>query len=110
MILAAQPTPWLHKFHTAHATEAEQAGLGADWKSFRSNIAEIRRRGYYVSHGELEPEIGAAAVPLPVGSAETAAAIAVVARRERFGLLNETPLIELLLQAAERIAAACQPA
>jgi DNA-binding IclR family transcriptional regulator len=108
VILAAQPTAWLHKFHDSHAEEARADGMGADWKSFRSAIAEIRRRGHYVSRGELEAGLCGVAVALPPAEPGSGTAIALVAERDRFALLNEALVIAMLHQAAERIGAAAQ--
>ncbi|MBN8907223.1 MAG: helix-turn-helix domain-containing protein [Rhodospirillales bacterium] len=108
VILSAQPTAWLRKFHDAQAEAAAAAGLGADWKAFRSAIAEIRRRGHYVSRGELEPQLSSVAVPLPVGVPDAGSALALVAARERFELMNLPLLVELLRGAAERIVAAVE--
>lgn len=109
-ILAAQPTAWLRKFHEAHAAEAATAGLGSDWKAFRASIAEIRRRGYHVSRGELEAELSAVAVALPVGAPDVGSAIALVTARDRFDLLNVPLLVDLLRAAADRIVAAVEGA
>lgn len=110
LILAAQPTAWLRKFHDSHADEARTAGMGANWQSFRGVMAEIRRRGHYISCREPEAGSRAAAVPLPAGDADAPAAIALVARRDRFEVLHEPFLISALQQAAQRIGRAMRAA
>ena len=108
VILSTQPTAWLRKFYEAHAADAAEAGLGSEWKAFRSALAEIRRRGHYLSIGELEPQLGAIAVPLPAAGPDAGSALALAAARERFELMNLPLLVELLRGAAERIVAAVE--
>lgn len=105
VILAAQPTTWVRKLYEAHAEEAARAGMGSDWKDFRATLAAIRKRGVYVSHGELEPTVYAVAAPIEPHGHEPAAAIAIVMTKERFALFNENVLTALVLQAAQQISA-----
>lgn len=111
VILAAQPTAWVRTIYQAGAQAAAAAGMGRDWKEFRASLAAIRRRGFHVSLGELEPHIHAIAAPIAPHGAEPAAAIALVVQKERFALLNEAVLVSLVRQAAEEISArrAAQP-
>jgi len=104
MILAAQPLGWVHKLYDAHAGEAEAAQMGADWRSFRATLAALRKRGCYVSRGEVEADICAVAVPIAPAGHDAASAIALVTNTERFEILNETLMIALLQQAAQQIA------
>ena len=78
VILANQSAAWLRKLHEARAGEIETAGLGHDWSSFRRKLSEIRRNGFYVSHGELEADISAVAAPIRAGSADAHSALALV--------------------------------
>ena len=105
VIIAAQPTGWVRKLYDANREMAAQAGMGNDWKEFRAKLASIRKRGFYVSRGEVEPEAHGVACPIEPHGNEPAAAIAIVTLRERFALLNETVLISLVSQAARQIEA-----
>ena len=105
VILAAQPTAWVRQLYDRTAAAASEAGMGRDWKEFRSGLAAIRKRGFHVSIGELEPAINAIAAPIAAHGHEPAAALAAVMTRERFALLNQTVLIALVREAAEEISA-----
>jgi len=103
VILAAQPNVWVRKLYDANAEVAARAGMGNDWKEFRATLAGIRKRGFYISRGELEPTAYAVAAPIGSYGHEPAAAIAIVLTKERFALFNETVLISLVCQAARQI-------
>jgi DNA-binding IclR family transcriptional regulator len=103
MILAAQPLAWVHKLYDAHAAEATAANMGTDWQTFRSSLAAIRKRGYHISRGEVEPAICAIAAPIAPTGQDPAAAIAIVASAARFEILNEALIIAMLRQAATQI-------
>lgn len=103
VILAAQPSAWVHKLYDIHAAKASTANMGDDWKTFRSNLLAIRKRGYHISRGELEPAIHAVAAPIEPTGHSPAAAIAIVAAAARFEMLNETLVITMVQQAAKQI-------
>lgn len=108
VILADQPTAWLHRLYGAHAAEIAAAGMGADWAAFRRGLAEIRRQGFYLSRGELEADISAAAAPIRIPAQDMQSAIALVTSSERFELLDVAQLAALVRQGSEEIAAAMQ--
>lgn len=105
VILAAQPIQWVRKLYDADPEMAAQAGMGTDWKEFRANLASIRKRGFYITRGEVEPDAYGLACPIEPHGNEPAAAIALMTVKDRFALLNEAVLISLLSQAARRIEA-----
>jgi DNA-binding IclR family transcriptional regulator len=105
VIMAAQPTAWVRALYEANAEAAAVAGMGRDWKEFRAGLANIKRRGFHISHGELEPHIYAIGAPIAPSSTEPAAAVALVFTRERFALFNETTVVSLVRQAADEISA-----
>lgn len=48
--------------------DIRQAGLGANWETFRDRLAAIRAAGYYVGRGELDPLlVGICAPVMPAG-------------------------------------------
>jgi len=108
VILANQSAAWLRKLHETRAGEIETAGLGRDWSSFRRKLSEIRRNGFYVSHGELEADISAVAAPIRAGSADAHSALALVTMSERFELLNVDQLARLVIQGVADIGAMLQ--
>ena len=108
VILAEQPTAWLRKLYDARSDDIAAAGMGADWTTFRQSLSDIRRRGFYISHGELEPNLSAIAAPIDVGSQEAQAAIALVNVSDRFDVLNTDLIAQLVMQSAQQIGAALQ--
>jgi DNA-binding IclR family transcriptional regulator len=105
VILAGQSAAWLRKLHDTRANEIESAGLGHDWSTFRRKLSEIRRNGFYVSHGELEADISAVAAPIRAGSTDAHSALALVTMSERFELLNVDQLARLVIQGVADIGA-----
>lgn len=104
MILATQPTGWFRACFEAHGDAANAAGMGADWSEFRAKLRALRKLGFYISRGELEPTLCAIAAPIPPSvHQESAATVAVVTSAERFALLNVEMLTSLVRQAAWRI-------
>ena len=105
VILATQPIAWTRRIYEAHAAEAANAGMGRDWPEFRATLATIRKRGFHISHGEVEAGVSGVGAPIPPYGHEPAAAVAVLATRDRFALLNERVLIALIGQATTEITA-----
>lgn len=105
VILAARPTAWLKTLYESRVAEIEAAGMGESWPSFRAALRRVRRDGFAISRGELEPELSAIAVPVSTGIPESTASIALVTSRARFDLFNERLLVQILQQAATEISA-----
>lgn len=78
VILSALTRPQLKRLYDEHADEARAAGLGTHWEAFRTRMAEIREAGAYLSLGELDRGVGAAAVPVFNADGEVAAALTLV--------------------------------
>lgn len=104
MLSVFPPAP-LRRVLEQHAGEAQAAGLPTDWPAFRQHFARIRKAGYYVSRGELEPALGAIAVPLVLADGQVMGAISLVSHVERLALVDETKLAQLLQRAAGEIVA-----
>jgi DNA-binding IclR family transcriptional regulator len=103
--LSCFATTQLRRLLTQYPDEARAAGLPADWPSFRRLFARIRKTGYYVSRGELEPALGAVGVPLVLRDGQVLGAISLVTHVERLALLDEAKLAQLLQRAAGEIVA-----
>ncbi len=63
-LLAYLPTRKLVSLHQTHAASISDAGLGDDWKEFRSYLAQIRRQGYAETTGRANPGMHSLAVPV----------------------------------------------
>ena len=110
VILSCLPRAQLVRIYKTHAEEIAAFGLGGDWAGFRTTLAEIRRAGFYLSHGELEPAVGAAAVPLMNLDGDVLAALALVGKNKDLKAVGAERLHKLLTAAARRIQSAMTPA
>lgn len=64
VILAEMPTRQLRRLFDAHQHEPDLQAIGTDWKAFSKALAEVRRRGYAISSGELHPGKMGIAAPI----------------------------------------------
>ncbi|MGE4335804.1 MAG: IclR family transcriptional regulator [Pigmentiphaga sp.] len=105
VILAHLPRHPLRRIYDTHAAEAAAHGVGDDWTAFRKYFAAIRKAGFYLSCGELEPEVGAAAVPLFDAGGEVLGALALVADNDQLQAVDAERLAEVLRPMAREIQA-----
>lgn len=103
VLLAHLPRAPLVKIHAANAQEIAANGLGQNWAEFRSILTDIRKAGFYRSIGELEPEVGAIAVPVFNLEGDCVAALALVGSAKRFRPVSDADLLEPLHQATAAI-------
>ncbi|MFP6712819.1 MAG: IclR family transcriptional regulator C-terminal domain-containing protein [Rhodospirillales bacterium] len=54
IILANLPERRLVKLFLNHRLEIAKAGLGEEWDDFKEHLAEMRRKGYCISRGEVD--------------------------------------------------------
>ncbi len=103
VILACLPRAQLIRIFETHGAEAADAGLGATWAEFRSYFSNLKREGFYLSIGELEPDVGAAAVPLLGTDGEAMAALTLVGSNDELEAVGTRRLMASLTQAAATI-------
>jgi DNA-binding IclR family transcriptional regulator len=106
VILAALPTPRLRTLHAAQAGDIATASLGESWAEFRSMLAGIRRAGYAISLGELDPQNVGIAAPVARADGAPPSSLVLVLSRERWTIADKPLVAELVKTAASRIAAA----
>lgn len=70
----------IYTFHTVIARGWRRGPLllAGDWPAQRRYYARIRKAGYYLSNGELEPQLAALAAPLLHGDGRVAGALSLV--------------------------------
>ena len=102
-LLAWMPRTRQQRIYKAHAREIQANQLGADWPGFRSSLARIRKDGFSVSIGELDPGLVAIAVPVCDAQGNALAALAAVVRLERYKLLDHGQLVKLVMGGAQRV-------
>jgi DNA-binding IclR family transcriptional regulator len=106
VLLAGAPRALLLRLYESRADEIAANGMGRTWAEFRALLTQIRREGGYRSHGELEPGIGAFAVPVHNGADEVVAALALVGSAARIDRESDASLAARLQEAAADIRAA----
>ena len=105
VILANLARPQLVKIYESHPEEAAASGLGMDWTEFRTRLSEIRRENFYLSRGELEPNVTGAAMPVFNGDGDVAAALALVGLSKTVNAVGVQRLRSLLARAIEEVQA-----
>jgi DNA-binding IclR family transcriptional regulator len=64
VILAYLPHHRLKAIYPRQQAEIEAAGLGSNWKEFRSALSEIKKDGYALTKGEFNPGVYSVAAPI----------------------------------------------
>lgn len=103
VLVSQLPRAQLAKLYKSHAQEAAQQGVGASWPEFRDECARIRRQGFYFSLGELEDDVGGAAVPVVSAEGDLTAALALVGTIPALEAAGEQRLRYWLEAAAEAV-------
>lgn len=103
VILAGWTPAALHKLFDTHTDDITEAGLPTDWPGFRRYFSHIRKAGYYISRGELEPNLSALAAPLHCTSGNVIGALSVVTTVQRMSVIDENKLAQLVMRAAHDI-------
>lgn len=100
VLLAFQPRSTLVRLHADHGAAIAAGGLGDSWAAFRGLLSDIRRQGWYRSSGELQPDVGAFAMPLLDPEGQCTHALALVGSVARLGATSDETL-RLALQDAQ---------
>ena len=83
ILVAHLPRTALMRLYERHADEIAALGEGQTWPEFRAAMTAVRAAGLYVSLGELDPGVGAAAVPVINAEGDVVAALALVGTVEQ---------------------------
>ena len=102
LLSCLKPTQ-LKAIHAEFESEIATSEMGPDFDSFKRYLRKIKKQGYYASLGELEPGIGAIAVPVFNSDGEALAAMALVASIEKIEKVNQKELAGLLREGAAEI-------
>jgi DNA-binding IclR family transcriptional regulator len=103
IIVANFPRSKLKRLYAGHGAEAGAAGYGADWDSFKTAMAALRRAGYAMSQGELDKDFAGVAAPVFTEDGEVLGSVIVALSRQRLGLTDLERLIGLVKSAGKRI-------
>jgi DNA-binding IclR family transcriptional regulator len=105
VILGYSSRAALVRIYRAFPAEIAAAGMGDDWGEFRKGLTKIRKAGYYMSVGEIEPHICGAAVPILSPEGEVLAALALAGEVSDFERIGNETIHGLLLSAAAGVMA-----
>lgn len=103
VLLAHLPRNSLKKIYEAHAKEISINNMGNTWQDFLSVLAKIRKDGFYYSQGELDPSIGAIAVPIFNAEGECVAALALIGSLHLFDSGVDACMLRKLQEASATI-------
>ena len=107
-IMAALPTAHVRRLYPARQAEAMEGGLGSRWDEVRASLAAIRRTGYAISLGELEPQNAALGAPVPHHDGSLPGGLILVLGRSRWDIVDKAAVAAMVQMAAARIAAVAQ--
>jgi DNA-binding IclR family transcriptional regulator len=105
VLIASLPRASLQRLYNARAGEISAAQLGDTWEEFRRCMNAIREPSMYVSLGEVERRLGAAAVPVLNQDGEVLAALALVGRTPAIRAAGDAKLGRWLNKAALEVQA-----
>jgi DNA-binding IclR family transcriptional regulator len=106
VLLAALPRARLKRLYERRAAEIAAANLGETWSEFRSRMSAIREARFFLSLGEVERQIGAAAVPIFNAEGEVLAALALVGTAAAIRSAGSAKLERWLRKAAQDVQSA----
>lgn len=91
------------KIFTEFRQPIAAAAMGSSWEEFRSKLAAIKKQGYCISLGELDPGNVGVGVPLNPEPAGAGGSLSLVISRARYDVLDKALLVEVLTAAARQI-------
>lgn len=103
VILAHLPKQKLSDYYARFATQLEHIQFASDEDSFLQQMKKIKKQGYYLSKGELEPNICGLSVPICFSNKEAPLALTVLGSNNRFEFINLEKLIVILKESAQQI-------
>jgi DNA-binding IclR family transcriptional regulator len=103
VVLAYLQPRQIRRIYDAHAGDAGQAQPGGDWKAFQKSMLAIRRQGYCISRGELNPDRSGVAAPVFDEKHRVLGSITLVGRMQRFDAFQESWLCALVVRAAQEL-------
>lgn len=95
----------IRRIYDAHASEPELQKLGLTWKDFSKGLLAIRKQGYCISVGELNPDRSGIAAPVFDEKRRVLGSITIVGSTERFKAFRESFLADQVTGAAAELTA-----
>jgi len=93
----------IQDYYQRFAPQLSQLEFAQDQEAFTAQMKKIKKQGYYLSRGEIDPDISGLSVPVKFSSKEAPLALTVVGSKNRFEFINVDKLIEILKENAAKI-------
>ncbi|MCU4412697.1 transcriptional regulator [Acinetobacter sp. WU_MDCI_Axc73] len=104
VIIAQLPKRQIQDYYQRFATQLDEVGFAQDEDSFLARMKKIKKQGFYLSHGELNPNVSGLSVPIKLSTnKESPLALTIVASKNRFEFIHIEKLIEILKSNAAQI-------
>lgn len=103
VILAELPTRQLRRLFDAHQGDPDVQAIGADWKAFSRALAQVRRRGYAMSSGELHAGRIGVSAPIFAEQGYVLGCLTLIGSAARVQAFREDYLGQQVLAAAQAI-------
>lgn len=103
VIIAHLSKQQIKNYYERFAQELNAVGFAADEDTFMQKMKKIKKEGFYLSEGELDPNISGLSVPIKFSSKEAPLALTVLASKNRFEFINVEKIIEVLQDIALQI-------
>ncbi len=103
IIVANFPRARLRRLYDMHRADIHAAALAAEWESFKSAMAVLRRAGTAVSYGELDAGFVGVAAPVFTAEGDVLGSVVAALSRQRLGITDLDRLVELIKSAGKTI-------
>lgn len=103
VILAHLSPRQLRRVYDSHSESPDLRELGQDWKAFSRTMLQLRKQGYSLSKGQLDPGKVGVAAPIFDEKGRVLGSISLVGSHERFDAFNESFVARLICGSASEI-------
>ncbi|ENX40705.1 IclR family transcriptional regulator [Acinetobacter courvalinii] len=93
----------IQAYYQQFSKELAQVGFAQTQEEFIQHMRKIKKQGFYLSQGEIDPQLCSLSVPIRFSSKEAPIALTLVASKNRFDFINIQKLIEILQNNAHQI-------
>ena len=100
VILASLPERRLTRLFAENQQEVAKAGLGRSREEFLAAMKAIRRQGYAVTRGEVDPGVVGVSVPVLGGERSVIGSLSIVFPSARYPAREERRIVAALVQAS----------
>ena len=90
-------------YYQQFSAEIAEVGFAQSLEEFIQHMRKIKKQGFYLSQGEIDPLVCGLSVPIRFSNKEAPIALTLVASKNRFDFLNMQKLIEILQDNAAQI-------